>query len=384
LIPSDVEVALHFRDAPCGPPVGSPLGALSLKLEVRLVTVLCGGGTQTGRPDDITEFRSTSVRGHLRFWWRATRGAQFRSWEELRRREGRVWGETDYQSPVRVRVDVPPELRPTRVALSEYQNDLDRKYALFPLYQRGAELDEKLLLRGGGFHLKVSVDVTRSEKDAILPDVEAALWAWLNLGGLGARTRRGAGALYCKDQAGWSPKHIAGDGDAKPWPTLKGSILLWGPEMSWDQAWTELLRLYREFRQDRDGRGPTHWPEPDEIRSLHETGQPKGQGFPRSTLGLPIVFHFKDRGEPPDYVLTERTREQKEGRMTSPIIIRPFAVAFERARPVVLILNAPEPSDLYLFRSKKPKFSVTAGTRDAIKELISRVQNRWHTAPVRL
>ncbi|PJF33357.1 MAG: hypothetical protein CUN57_02390, partial [Phototrophicales bacterium] len=43
-------------------------------------------------------------------------------------------------------------------------------------------------------------------------DLQAALWAWETFGGVGARTRRGFGALHCKDC-----KVMSGDTSREEW-----------------------------------------------------------------------------------------------------------------------------------------------------------------------
>ncbi len=57
-----------------------------------LITPLFGGGVMPQQADPISIIRATSVRGQLRFWWRATRGGQFVSIEELRKAEEVLWG----------------------------------------------------------------------------------------------------------------------------------------------------------------------------------------------------------------------------------------------------------------------------------------------------
>jgi CRISPR-associated protein Cmr1 len=59
----------------------------------KLITPLFGGGVEPHQADPVTIVRGTEVRGHLRFWWRATRGGQFNgSLKEMRRREEEIWG----------------------------------------------------------------------------------------------------------------------------------------------------------------------------------------------------------------------------------------------------------------------------------------------------
>jgi CRISPR-associated protein Cmr1 len=51
---------------------------------------------------------------------------------------------------------------------------------------------------------------------------------------------------------------------------------------------------------------------------------------------MPIVFHFKDRGEPPDTRLKPKERE----RMASPLILRPVRVG-KQWHPAALVLRVP-------------------------------------------
>ena len=43
----------------------------------KVITPLFGGGVDPAKADPVTVVRATEIRGHLRFWWRATRGGQF-------------------------------------------------------------------------------------------------------------------------------------------------------------------------------------------------------------------------------------------------------------------------------------------------------------------
>ena len=43
----------------------------------KVITPLFGGGVTPNEKDPVTTVRGSSVRGHLRFWWRATRGGEF-------------------------------------------------------------------------------------------------------------------------------------------------------------------------------------------------------------------------------------------------------------------------------------------------------------------
>jgi CRISPR-associated protein Cmr1 len=390
---NDRTIAGEFRAAEIEYPAVTARAQLTV--EISLASPLYGGGVEAGQLDVITPFRASGIRGNLRYWWRATKGSSFDTWEEMRDREAVVWGDTNKASSVRVDVQFPDNWANGRVPLRKYERDLNRKYALFPPYnQKGVNLDdvERQFLEAGTFTLTISV-ADREHRD----DVEAALWAWVNFGGLGARTRRGAGALFCHPYAGWNAKFVAeGDGKLRPWPTLKGGTIVWGPAKkgsnAWADAWLDVLQLYREFRQDREGRGPTAWPEPDEIRAIRQNrGTPTKEGFPRGALGLPIVFHFKDpkRIDPPDQTLSVAahsggSKNLEPGRMTSPVILKPLAMARDLAYPMILVLNAPEAGQMYLFQQGAKTEPVTAGRRDGIAELILRAQQKWGGSTARI
>ena len=114
-------------------------------------------------------------------------------------------------------------------------------------------------------------------------------------------------------------------------------------------AWRNAVEALSDFRQrpnvgrnsGRGGRpGRSRWPEPDAIRRHrhrnapgHQPEHPVDGQYPRAAFGLPIVFHFKDRGDPPDAKLVPR----KGDRMASPLILRPYFDG-KQYRPLALLL----------------------------------------------
>ncbi len=191
-------------------------------------------------------------------------------------------------------------------------------------------------------------------------EVLSAVTAWVRYGGIGARTRRGCGALVVVKTD--TSLRIAMDSDSatpknRMVTLLPGSrYVLGAPCNSPTEAWERAVQVYQCFRQGpgharrppREGNRPgrSYYPEPDSIRRItgryaggHQPEHPVEKGFPRADLGLPIVFHFKDNGDPPDTTL----QGAKEGylRMASPVITKPLATEDGRYRPLVMVLNAP-------------------------------------------
>lgn len=153
-----------------------------------LITPLFGGGVFAGENDVEMLIRGSSIRGILRFWWRATRGGQFTTLKELRDAEDRIWGAPAERvekiiekhgsatyKPVQISVEVTSEGIPVTGTNAP-------KYASFPLKSQTIQKDVKFTL---------TLNYNKDYKEDIL----AALWAWENFGGIGARTRRGFGAI---------------------------------------------------------------------------------------------------------------------------------------------------------------------------------------------
>lgn len=381
---------------------------LTRNWQVHLVTPMFGGGAvakETGGvdiADGDLPVRATSIRGHLRFWWRATRGTAYGTIQELRRREVEVWGNTDTPSPVLVRVPDYQLKRPTPCAEYKRRTDQPNRFSLHWKWSPPAALGEPLdalpyvafpfqgkpprggdatpeekpadMIPGGKFELEIRFPLELQQ------DVEAALWGWLNFGGLGARTRRGCGSLYCKD---FAPGSVEGLNDwlaesqrRYGWK-LARNFGRWpmvgrGPEYKprvqhpWT-AWNEILRDYRDFRQKpgfarNNGKGMrpgrSRYPEPEAIRnaltqraSSHQRlREIPDDGVPRAALGLPIIFHFKDSGERPtddpvDTMLVpligrDAASALPATRMASPLILKPLAISPTQAVPSALIIMA--------------------------------------------
>jgi CRISPR-associated protein Cmr1 len=200
--------------------------------------------------------------------------------------------------------------------------------------------------------------------------VEPALWAWVNFGGLGSRTRRGCGAIVCKSLV---PKNLdeliaklktflqEPNAQVREWPTLAAAFLVGKEQNQSLDAWNEVIDRFRHFRQGVGlGRNPgekpnrpgrSRWPEPETIRrvtrqrlSRHSrlTDIPD-DAFPRAELGLPIVFHFQEQGDPSDTVLypANDSEGKKRERMASPLILKPLALQSGKAVPLILWLKTP-------------------------------------------
>lgn len=374
-------------------------GQIVSEYRIGLVTPLFGGGAEAGKTDQDLPIRGTSIRGHLRYWWRTVKGRHLAAgmWQ----REEEVFGSTEFASPLRIRVlDVP---RVERVDPTYGDRFGPIAYALFS----AVENRQEVIKEGGEFRIQLEwADVLElrrrregqnalrrrdgkpllsSQIDDIGGDIAAAIQAWCAFGGLGSRTRRGCGALWCRELGAKLPE-------------VDGTILLAAPRTNAIDAWKEALKTYRDFRQSPRGRvhpkiigsgrtikvpGRSHWPEADSIRKItgsalrpssaaSSSGVPPDEdthdhsvpllrpellpAFPRAILGLPINFHFADgpgKGrpgqrdkDPQDVKLIPIASDDTDGdRMSSPIITRPLWVD-GAWRPGLIVLKQHLPRGL--------------------------------------
>jgi CRISPR-associated protein Cmr1 len=368
---------------------------------VEVVTPILGGGSQTRTVDEVDVIRAATVRGHLRFWWRALRGHEFTEARELHDAERALWGcagaEGQERSAVEVRVDV---LRSGEIDRSDIE--LQRTpgaYALWPARGERRVQTPPAPRRMPGTRFRLTL-VAPTDLEGELRDV---VRAWLLFGGYGSRTRRGLGSFRVVEDAGvWLPADATATAfealfgrsifspsanEAVDTPWLAGAALHVGTATSDAQlAWTTALGWLRDLRQGTGGasgsraREPgaqgrpsiSNWPEADKIRRLsrlrrgdrwaHAPRHNATPVWPRAGFGLPIVGQFQQQsrsripwrdlppdhpnhGEEPDgFELRWRSGEVEHDRLASPLIVKALPLAGGRFVPCALWLHRAYPA----------------------------------------
>jgi CRISPR-associated protein Cmr1 len=341
----------------------------------RLVTPLFGGGVMPRENDPSKLIRETSIRGQLRFWWRAMRASG--TIEEMKAREDEIFGgggENARQSKLLVKVRITnvgnekeifrQEGKRTK-AIDEWAKIAYAAFALQPSREEQRVMPKKV-------RENVEFEMELSFPEDLRSEVEAALWAWETFGGIGGRTRRGFGAIellqieengkqrsvkkYRKETAEDRiredlRKHLlpnkACHAELLHLPRLpKEPVFRIRAAKDVKEAWevaVEKLRSFRQFRRDKKtGKespyGKSKWPEPDEIRRLSGNLQTSiVRKFPRAVFGLPIIFHFPQEKR----AIPNATLKPKEfDRLASPLILRPIACE-DGAVAMALILETP-------------------------------------------
>ncbi|MCP3103974.1 type III-B CRISPR module RAMP protein Cmr1 [Myxococcus sp. K15C18031901] len=396
--------------------VGGPLLA-TFTVSLATITPILGGSTTLRKVDTVDVIRAPTIRGHLRFWWRALYGHQCATPRELAVRERALWGGMGGDEGTRSTVDVTVSVEPlgeNMVDPSDIEQGAEGAYALWiAREQRSGEpkLPAERYRPGVRFRLVVRMPVEHQ------PEVENAVRAWILWGGYGSRTRRGLGSLtVTAEEERWLPasstgtalrQHLPGVmlfgptsvAPARDTPSVCGARLVHGSD-SRDamRAWFKAVEWLRDFRQQqppdsesihegkfaRDRGSPTRpsrsrWPEPDNVRLLlkpphgkwaHDVRKGKSAKvvWPRSSFGLPVPIRFQEKNrervpyvqlpqpksEPEEVELRWEDDKKVRERLASPLVVKAMPLRGGKFVPIALWLHRAWPrGSVVLVRKKK-------------------------------
>jgi CRISPR-associated protein Cmr1 len=376
-----------------------------------LITPMFGGDANSWRPDLKHPVRSQAVKGQLRFWWRTMQNIDDIS--TLINMENRIWGgrvpkkedkkevadKNDKKISIRSRVSLSIDNAPPvskDIICAEMANkyavkdDHIPRYVLFPITPEVKKETPIHIIKA--FDFSLSIAFPEKMKETIMN----VLTLWTLFGGVGARTRRGTGSLYCEELL----KNFSSERDIlefvhrtagietngqRPeilqlgYPRIAGAGFYASAVKDAEPAeiWHEYLKKYGEYRQDRrppgNGRRPgtSYWPEPDAIRLLtgdnakdHEPNHPDKQWFPRAAMGLPIIFKFITPGDPgkngeeKDDITLEPDIGDNKSRFPSPVILKVIKLPNNRVIKCAFVLNQSFPGNLKLTIEGKDPMAV--------------------------
>lgn len=379
-----------------------------------------------GSEPEHARLSATGIRGQLRWWLRAIAGGRTSgNLAETRRLEEQAFGSTDRRSALRiVLTDVPSPTRNTIHSPPLSAEDIVAA-ANTPQPQRLAAADRVRLTRGNpqgtptntlaylgygamNYHGEATREyfpaaspwamlIQSRELDSSMQElVNDALWAWVHLGSIGTRSRRGFGSIRCTEitpadsnlqlldtgvdkfresARGFLARNAAQTASTAAWSyfTPSSSILIsteafptWQKAMSKVGAW--MIAFRRRYGIGSDER--------TQLRGRDYTWL-KAAGIPagipdRAGFGLPLPF------DKPEEMIVSWGRD---GRRASPLLIRisSFGGQFH---PVLTHLPAaltPGGEQLH-FRSRAS--GVTPQQRSIVHDFLAQLEERKVVTPV--
>lgn len=301
---------------------------------VEVVTPLFLGGSD---PRGTPELRPASFRGAMRFWLRALIGQSIGDYalDELRREETEVFGDAGQDSGSAVIARVVGQPKPSAFAPSSQSNP-GLRYLLFSMGQRERDprtgqtstIWRECFAPNTKFDLVIQMRTPASSNDQALIFRRAAASLWLSvwLGGLGARSRRGAGSLrIVGDPGGWptdlpspvmranSPEQlrtelVSGLRSLRKATGLSAQTQIRSPSAfdilhpdvcnirmldktwpTWQEALETIGAAFQGFRN-------RYQPDYSNVKDVIGGRSQRFNGAERAAFGLPIVFYFRSLG----------------------------------------------------------------------------------------
>jgi CRISPR-associated protein Cmr1 len=240
------------------------------EFEVEVVTPMFLGGANTNE----AELRTPSLKGMLRFWWRATRGIH--NIQKLKEEEAELFGDTTCKSLTKISIEpignltISKDLKTrgeTFIVHGKPVHILD--YLAYGTYTyekgKGNVYHKEHILPGNRFHLKIEC----LEKH--MKEVLSALAWMIHYGGIGARSRNGFGSLSAEIER----PNIKNSLDIANYTALskQSRLFLFPKKDSWHTAHSQAGKAYREARLS--------------IESLHQYNR-------RKLISAPITVNKKN------------------------------------------------------------------------------------------
>jgi CRISPR-associated protein Cmr1 len=176
------------------------MGVTKLKACFRIVTPLF----MSGANPQSAELRVPSIKGVLRFWWRALALGGLDSVDGVRAKEARIFGSTKGQSSFKLRLYLSKKInRLKKNSVLKYNNNKDAvgsgaRYLGYGIIEASGEASGEITrqcieypLEGGVLELLFRPNTPKDD----IKSVEAALISMGLLGGIGSRSRKGYGSF---------------------------------------------------------------------------------------------------------------------------------------------------------------------------------------------
>lgn len=165
----------------------------SITFDLETVTPLfLSGADQT-----TAELRPPAFRGALRYWFRAI-AASIASENKIREWENKVFGNTDANGAVTIRVQAKQPI--SNCVLKRDQDLPGLIYLFFSAYGDSKRDPRGCFPPGSHFKVILQTRLNREEDQQCLKLAVSAMWLLIHLGGIGSRSNRGGGNLKIRDQ----------------------------------------------------------------------------------------------------------------------------------------------------------------------------------------
>jgi CRISPR-associated protein Cmr1 len=227
-----------------------------------------------GADNKTPELRPASIKGVMRFWWRAINGDL--PLDKLKKQEDEIFGSTEKRSKVIIRVSNKKEVKENySYLINEINNYRGIKYNFYPIFME-KEKDKR------DYFKSLTFDLILSSYDEKLFEEAIDSLIFLNFfGALGSRSRRGAGSIKIKVKENknnlfqkklnlLNTSHIRNKEDFKQhiiqikniinptstnlYTSFFKSIYVFDSKKDWKQALNLIAEPFSRFRKDNESK----------------------------------------------------------------------------------------------------------------------------------
>ncbi|MEA1995380.1 MAG: type III-B CRISPR module RAMP protein Cmr1 [Campylobacterota bacterium] len=212
------------------------------ELECEVVTPLFLGGADRKSAD----LRTASIKGILRFWWRAIYGSD--ALADMKKSESEIFGSTDQKSNLTLRI--------TESNIKISSEKLHKSgfhilnYLAYGYNDNKGNIRQHIEPKSTFKILIIINDKQTDEQSSYYNKIMTSFSAMICLGGLGMRSRSGLGSLYSQDFQRFNLSKYC-RGDVKKYTSLTVATRLFVTKQksnTWDQALAQIGNLYKEAK----------------------------------------------------------------------------------------------------------------------------------------
>ncbi len=331
----------------------------------RVTTPLFLGGSDAGKN---AELRPPSIKGVLRFWYRAIALPKLQNLEKVKSMEDTIFGNTEGQSSFMLSIHNIEGL--AEIKTIDWRNLHGLRYLGFGVVNSRGEITRPYLKSGGSFTIRLRTKKEVPEETAFfLPLTLQALGLF---GAVGARSRKGFGSLSlesltCNDNAIWqAPTNVdelikcqrrilrevrlkTGNNPLPEYTSFSNHSYIWilrtGSEATGllNDVGFELLR-YRSYGREKGTKHllPDNSKAEQNFASDHDlvldfcTGKRISTHPRRAVFGLPHNYYFKSTKHSANIVPTSKDYNRR----ASPLFIHIHALSQDSYAAVFTLLPA--------------------------------------------
>lgn len=222
----------------------------SVEFEVEVVTPMFLGGANNTE----AELRVPSIKGMLRFWWRATCGIE--SIKEMKKEEAEIFGSTDQKASFSIKLERTNDKEPVKKNLplgKKFKVESKSKcqtfhigiinYLAFGIRDHREGYMRKHFPSGSKFRSKFYF-YNMDYKQSVLK----AFYSFIDNGGLGAKTRNGFGSLCLRENY---KNNMQFKGNLQKYSALSHNSKLFNGLSEynrWEDALSEIGMAYKDAR----------------------------------------------------------------------------------------------------------------------------------------